>query len=559
LCEVAYDGPLEVIVVVDGSTDGTEEAVKALPCASPKTVIIQRNTGLAGARNRGAAEAGGDILLFLDDDMMAAPDLVQQHARSHLSGCDVVLGHIPLDACSPKGFLAAGVSGWAEQRAARLQRGEPTLFDLVSGHLSIKRKIFEAVGGYDESFTEGGTFGDEDLDFAVRLRGANRICFNPDAIASQRYVVTPRQYLRQWAQAARSDVRFARKHPAHASELFKLHGRDRWTTRLLLRPLATIPGIAGAFAAAASWIAELEPRFPQAFQRAFGKLFSTARDLLYWRAVRKASGMPSSRRVLVLCYHAVDDLTGDPVLSQYGVAPKIFGEQLDSLLRRGFSFISPDEFELLLTGRGRVPDRAVLITFDDCYEELTDAAREILQPRRIEGIAFAVSGMKSDTNEWDQRLGARTLRLLGAPGLRELSDRGLEIGCHSRSHTSMTTLPDSALASETQDAAVELAALGLPRPRFFAYPHGANDERARAAVQRAGFVAAFGLTPSRASPRSDRFAVPRVEILARDTGWRFWLKTAWPRLSVMLHPDPIHVRVRRRIARVVTQLRAQAS
>jgi peptidoglycan/xylan/chitin deacetylase (PgdA/CDA1 family) len=318
-----------------------------------------------------------------------------------------------------------------------------------------------------------------------------------------------------------------------------------------------MPALPDAIATAAAGLAEREAGLPRMLRRSVARLFATARDIVYWRAVRRAGGIPSDERVLVLCYHAVTDLSGDPILSEYGVAPKAFAAQLDRLSKRGFTFISPDEFESLLTGGGRVPPRSALLTFDDCYEELSGIARDILEVRQIRGIAFAVSGMESGTNEWDQRIGARRLRLLDKDGLLELSRRGVEVGCHSRSHIPLPQLADSDLADETRGAADELASLGLPRPRFFAYPHGVHDERARAAASAAGFAAAFALIPSRASPRSDRFAIPRIEILARDTGWRFWLKTACPALSVMLHPDPVHVRARRRIGRILHGLRAR--
>ena len=74
-------GSFEVIVVVDGSTDGTAAAVRALPF--PITVIDQENRGAATARNRGAASASGDILLFLDDDMEPDPAILFEHDRSH--------------------------------------------------------------------------------------------------------------------------------------------------------------------------------------------------------------------------------------------------------------------------------------------------------------------------------------------------------------------------------------------------------------------------------------------------------------------------------------------
>jgi peptidoglycan/xylan/chitin deacetylase (PgdA/CDA1 family) len=262
----------------------------------------------------------------------------------------------------------------------------------------------------------------------------------------------------------------------------------------------------------------------------------------------------AEKEVLVLCYHSVADLSGDPVLAQYGMPVRDFADQMDSLLGRGFTFISPDDFAAMLDGSGDVPRGGVLLTFDDCYRELAGIARDVLEPRGIRGIAFAVSGMPSGTNEWDQKIGARRLQLLDADGLKELAAHGVEVGCHSRSHRPMASLSDSELAAETKGAADSIAALGLPRPRFFAYPHGQHDQRVRSAVRDAGFTAAFGLLSRRAGLESDHFAVPRVEILARDVGWRFRFKTNWPRLERLLRIRSIAVRGALRAARAVRKL-----
>src|SRR4051794_37270801 len=82
LTRLNFDGRLEVIVVVDGSTDGTKEALAELKTPFVLRVIVQPNRGAAAARNAGAADAKEEILLFLDDDMIAHPDLLQAHAAA---------------------------------------------------------------------------------------------------------------------------------------------------------------------------------------------------------------------------------------------------------------------------------------------------------------------------------------------------------------------------------------------------------------------------------------------------------------------------------------------
>lgn len=556
-CE--YDGSLELIVVVDGSTDGTADALRNVACPFPVKLIEQANAGAASARNRGAAEAKGEILLFLDDDMMAAPNLVAEHVRSHAAGAEAVLGHIPLDPASPPSILTEGYGPWVEERAERLANGgQLQLFDLLTGQLSVRRALFEELGGFEPGFTAGGSFGNEDIDFGVRLLERARVDFNPDAVSYQHYVVSAGRYLDQWADAGRADVRFARKHPGRAAELFALHSPKRWTARLLVRPLAATPGLAGALGRLAARAAARENRRPTMFRPLVRRLFRLARELRYWDAVEWAGGMPTSERLLVLCYHAIADLSEDPLLADYGIDRATFQDQLDSLLGRGFTFVDPDEAAAFFSEAGRLPSKAILLTFDDCYEELSEIAREVLVPRGIRAIAFAVSGMRSGTNEWDQAIGAQRLRLLGRNELLELRKLGVEIGCHSRSHRILAGLSDSDLAAETAGAADDLEALGLPRPRFFAYPYGESDHRSRAAVQSAGFLAAFGLSSAQANPWSDRFCLPRVEILARDAGWRFQVKTGWPRLGAVFSTSSAVQAARAKLARAFRSLKARA-
>jgi glycosyltransferase involved in cell wall biosynthesis len=73
----------DVVVSLDGSTDGSAEAVRGATWPFPVQVVERPNGGPAAARNAGAAAATGDILLFIDDDVELAPEAVRAHLDEH--------------------------------------------------------------------------------------------------------------------------------------------------------------------------------------------------------------------------------------------------------------------------------------------------------------------------------------------------------------------------------------------------------------------------------------------------------------------------------------------
>jgi len=517
--------PFEIIVVVDGSTDGTADHLRGLSIAVPLTVIEQANAGASSARNRGAAAAKAPILLFIDDDMEAVENLILAHLREHAQGHDVVLGHIPLHPDSPRNIMSQGVGAWAEQRCERLSRpgADLSLHDLLTGQISISRIAFDAVGGFDLRFTQNGTFGNEDIDFGLRLLdGGYDIAFCPEAVTYQNYVVSPASHLRQWRQAGAADVWFARKHPERGAEIFELNGAAEPFTRLVARPLASTwlwPLI--------TWpIRTLALRAGKGESRLAAFWFFKARSLNYWRGVAEAGGAPDGQTLRILAYHAIEDLNGS-VLSAYGTPIQRFEQQLADLTVAGFALISLEEFEAFLSGKAGLPRSAVLLTFDDCYVSLQQVT-EPLARRQAGGLAFAISRRLANT--WDLPLGAPQLPLLDAAGLRGLVDKGMEIGAHSRTHPMLTELAESALREEISGCADDLQAEGLPRPRYFAYPYGDADARIAEQVHAAGYLAAFLIEPGVMTRATDRMLIPRVEIFGQDAGWRLVAKVRFARL-----------------------------
>ena len=203
-----HDG-FEVVVVDDGST---VPLALELPPDGPHVRII-RTAGVerSAARNLGARESKGWTLLFVDDDMTVRTDFVVQHARAHVTWPGALVA----------GAIALPPERLAEPFVAFRQRlesmstpasGGPVQAPnfCAAGNMSMDRRAFEELGGFDERLTNG-----EDQDLALRhtARGG-RIVFLPAALAIHRdSALDIRRYCRRVEWGSRDGVAFCEAQP----------------------------------------------------------------------------------------------------------------------------------------------------------------------------------------------------------------------------------------------------------------------------------------------------------------------------------------------------------
>jgi peptidoglycan/xylan/chitin deacetylase (PgdA/CDA1 family) len=233
----------------------------------------------------------------------------------------------------------------------------------------------------------------------------------------------------------------------------------------------------------------------------------------------------------ILAYHAIADLRDDPVLSEYGVSPELFAAQLDGLAEHGWEFVGLDAVLAWLTGKGSLPRRAALVSFDDAYTDLLEVAAPLLSERKIPAVVFAVAGHLGGANDWDHHNGAANLRLLAPGDLAAVAASGIEVGSHTLTHRPLPEVPAIELEGETVGAADRIEAAGAPRPRTFSYPYGRWSPAAVAAVREAGYSVAFTTAWGDPRPAGDPYTVPRIEVHASDTPRKLRLKLAlagWP-------------------------------
>lgn len=239
----------EIIVVVDGSTDGTAEALRAL---SPRLRILeQENRGPAAARNTGARAAAGELLIFLDDDMACVPELVREHvaaqiSHDHAGGEEIAglspivgMGAIYLAPDNPSTLAAEhfnrGLGAWyLRQRDQPNEKWPENVWSFAN--TSIRRDVLWRAGGFDERFRKR-----EDGELGVRLRATGvRQKFVGGAVAYQRCDKSAGDLVRDAEKFASADLLFLQTHPgAMPHDYWRLaRGETFWKRRLRLLLLA---------------------------------------------------------------------------------------------------------------------------------------------------------------------------------------------------------------------------------------------------------------------------------------------------------------------------------
>ncbi|HUG37727.1 MAG TPA: polysaccharide deacetylase family protein [Candidatus Limnocylindrales bacterium] len=208
----------------------------------------------------------------------------------------------------------------------------------------------------------------------------------------------------------------------------------------------------------------------------------------------------------ILTYHSLDD--SGSVLS---VAPSVFAEHLRILHEAAISTLSlPAAAEALRSGRG--PAGAVVLTFDDGFENFYQHAYPALRRYGFTATIFLVTDYCGRDSSWPSQPAHVARRpLLHWAQVREMSEAGLAFGAHSRTHPDLTRLSIGEAEAEVVASkhAIEEA---LQRPvESFAYPYGAYDAAVKRLTAR-HFPIACSTRLGFATPGSDLLALERLDM-----------------------------------------------
>jgi GT2 family glycosyltransferase len=199
----------ETVVVSDGSEDGTDEYLRSERVPIPVVALHQANSGPAAARNHGFGAASGELILFLDDDVVPTPALVREHVAAHVRFGDraVVIGPMLNPPDHDMTMWIRYEQAMLAKQYDAMERGDwsATSRQFYTGNASILKKHLVSAGGFDTELRRA-----EDIELALRLDSMGlEFTYVPEAIGLH-YAERSFESWREIARAyGRSDVSFA--------------------------------------------------------------------------------------------------------------------------------------------------------------------------------------------------------------------------------------------------------------------------------------------------------------------------------------------------------------
>ena len=210
----------EEILVYDDDPQGSARAAKLLDNPAVRYIVAEQNAGPAGARNRAAAFAAGDILFFIDDDCRlestdAVATLRELFSADDMGCVATLIRNAFTGEIVPKEFPGYDVSRWEEPH-------EVSYF--LAGGFAIRRALFLALGGFDPLLYHG----EEEVELSFRILHAGcRMYYTPQIVVTHRESPKGRETIHRAYRLVRNRIYLAVKHmpfPYLFSHLFLWSG-----------------------------------------------------------------------------------------------------------------------------------------------------------------------------------------------------------------------------------------------------------------------------------------------------------------------------------------------
>jgi peptidoglycan/xylan/chitin deacetylase (PgdA/CDA1 family) len=221
----------------------------------------------------------------------------------------------------------------------------------------------------------------------------------------------------------------------------------------------------------------------------------------------------ATRRVAVLSYHKVGPPSPGAWETWFYVSESIFVRQLHWLKDNHWSAITIEQFIQGLSDPNSLPEKSVLLTFDDGYRSLLTVVGPILQSMKIPGVVFVPTDLVGTTNVFDKDV-EPTEPLADWDELKKLQSMGLAIESHTATHPRLSKVSPAQRREELLRSRDAIQRRLSRAPVTLAYPYGddaAGDATLLTDMRSAGYAAGFLYNgPVVTLPTPEPMRIPRL-------------------------------------------------
>ena len=218
------------------------------------------------------------------------------------------------------------------------------------------------------------------------------------------------------------------------------------------------------------------------------------------------------KKIPILMYHSISRHATSK-FKPFTVSTESFADQMAYLRHHAYTLMTVTQLVKVLSQQGSVlPERPIVLTFDDGFADFFTDALPILQQYGFPATLYVTTGFIGSTSRWMQREGEATRLMLTWEQLTEICMCGVELGGHSHSHRQLDTLP----LTIAQDEIIHCK--GLLEDHLgqevlsFAYPHGYHSVTTKRLVREAGYTSACAVDYAMSSEVTDTLALARLRI-----------------------------------------------
>ncbi len=208
-------------------------------------------------------------------------------------------------------------------------------------------------------------------------------------------------------------------------------------------------------------------------------------------------------RTPILTYHKIDS---QKEIGINTLPPKKFQQQMRLLFEEGFQ---PITFYDLFT-KPEMPEKPVIITFDDAYESVYQNAFPVMEMFNFRAVLFVITGFMGQWNTWDVNPGGIRFRHLSERQLKTLAEKDWEIGAHTITHRGLPYLNRQALWQELYFSRRRLENITRKPVISLAYPFGLCSNRVCRMAKKSGYQ--FGCKSIRGNRKSDFRQLSRIPV-----------------------------------------------